>query len=233
MASLAIWLGRIAIVGFLVGPLLAYLGVLPPIGGFAIFGVGVLCSLLGTIIGLIALLRGPASSRGAVLSGFVPALAVLVVTAFLASRGGNVPRINDITTDTANPPQFVHALTLPGNQDRDMAYPGESFASQQQAGYPDLAPLRLKQPPDEAFSRAQLAARSMPGWTITREDSAAHAIEGTETSNLFRFVDDFVIEVRPADGGSVVQMRSKSRVGKGDVGANAKRIKAYFAKLGS
>jgi uncharacterized protein (DUF1499 family) len=88
-------------------------------------------------------------------------------------------------------------------------------------------------PPAQAFSRVQLAARSMPGWQITDENPQALRLEGNETSYLFRFVDDFVIEVRSADGGSEVHMRSKSRVGRGDVGANYKRIKAFFARFGT
>ena len=69
------------------------------------------------------------------------------------------------------------------------------------------------------------------GTEITRSDPAAHALEGISTTRLFRFHDDFVVEVRADDGGSVVQMRSKSRDGKGDIGANAARIKALFAQL--
>lgn len=112
-----------------------------------------------------------------------------------------------------------------------MNYPGASFAEQQRAGYSDLAPLRLGISPDEAFKRVEAAAREIPTWEITRSDPAAHAIEGVDTTRLFRFKDDFVIEVRAQDGGSLVQMRSKSRDGKGDIGANAARIAAFFAKL--
>jgi uncharacterized protein (DUF1499 family) len=142
-----------------------------------------------------------------------------------------VPPINDITTDMSSPPQFVKAGTLSANQGRDMKYPGNSFADQQRAGYPDLAPLQLNVPPAEAFKRVEAAAKQMPAWEITRVDAAAYALEGTATTRLFRFQDDFVVEVRPQASGSVVQMRSKSRDGKGDVGANAARIRAFFANL--
>jgi uncharacterized protein (DUF1499 family) len=71
----------------------------------------------------------------------------------------------------------------------------------------------------------------MEGWTITAERSADRALEGFATSKVFRFKDDFVVEVREANGGSVVHMRSKSRDGKGDIGANAARVQAFFFKL--
>jgi len=159
--------------------------------------------------------------------------AVIVVLAVLAASGigQRPPRINDITTDTANPPAFVHAQTLPDNAGRDMAYPGESFARQQREGYGEVAPAQLALPPDETFRRVAAAARSMDGWVITREDPNARAVEGYDTSRLFRFKDDFIIVVRDANGQSVVHMRSKSRDGQGDIGTNAKRIRLFLARL--
>ena len=71
----------------------------------------------------------------------------------------------------------------------------------------------------------------MHGWKITYEDPKTRTIEGVATTRLFHFQDDFVIQVRPASGGSEVEMRSKSRDGKGDVGANYKRITAFFRTL--
>ena len=231
LGRISAWLGRLSVVGVLLGPALAHLQLVRPIIGFATFGVGLLLSLLCLVLGLLALLRGPA--RGATAGGMIPA--AVVVLAVLAGSGARQagPRINDITTDTLNPPRFVNAQTLPDNVGRDLAYPGAEFADQQKAGYPDLAPATLAVPPDEAFKQVAAAARSMDGWSITREDPAARAVEGYDTSPLFLFKDDFVIEVRPADGQSVVQMRSKSRDGKGDVGANARRIRVFFARLGN
>jgi uncharacterized protein (DUF1499 family) len=227
---MARWASRVATAGavsFVVGPLLAHLGVLPALGGFMMFGLGGVLGLIALVLGSIGALRGAAAGRGLVLGG-----ALAAVFLVMAIPGRKVPPINDITTDTVNPPQFVSAATLPANHGRDMRYPGVTFAEPQRAGYPDLAPLRLAMPVDEAFKRVEAAARSLPDSEITRVDGQAHAVEGTSTTRVFRFHDDFVIEVRPDGAGSVVQMRSKSRDGKGDIGANAARIKALFAQLG-
>jgi uncharacterized protein (DUF1499 family) len=218
---------------FLIGPPLAHFGVTGPAGGFYTFGVGILLGVLTLLISLVALVRGPADNRRRAIPGLLAALAIVATVVVVAQPNADVPRINDITTDTENPPLFVHAKTLADNAARDMTYPGEEFARQQKEGYPDLAPLSLSMPPEQAFSRVQLAARSMPGWEITNESPQGLRLEGMETSELFRFVDDFVIEVRKVDGSSEVHMRSKSRIGRGDVGANAKRIKAFFARLGT
>jgi uncharacterized protein (DUF1499 family) len=219
-------LATAAAVALVVGPLVAHFGILPALGGFVLFDLGGLLGLVALIMGIVGAVRGAGVGRGLLLGGAVTALFLAI-----AAPSRKYPPINDITTDTINPPQFAKAGTLDANQGRDMKYPGASFAAQQGAGYPDLAPLRLPAPPDQAFQRVEAAAKQMPNWEILRTDPGAHALEGVATSSLFRFKDDFVVEVRAQDGGSVVQMRSKSRDGKGDIGANAARIKAFFAKL--
>ncbi|HUI27139.1 MAG TPA: DUF1499 domain-containing protein [Candidatus Kryptonia bacterium] len=223
-------LGVAAIVAFVVGPLLAHLGVLPALAGFVVFDLGGLLGVIAAITGIVALVRG---AGGAALAGLIPAAIVAALFIKAAAGAGNVPRINDITTNTQQAPEFVKAGAQPANAGRDMKYPGESFAQQQRQGYPTLAGLPLSGSPDEVYRRVVATAKQMPTWEITRDDPAAHALEGVDTTWLFRFHDDFVIEVRPRDGGSIVEMRSKSRDGKGDTGTNAKRIEAFFAKLKS
>jgi uncharacterized protein (DUF1499 family) len=225
------WLGRLALLAVLIGPTIAHFELVPPLAGFGVFAVGLLLSLLCLLCGLLALVLGPAGTRSSTGGGMLPAILVLLTVYVASGAGQNPPRINDITTDTVNPPLFVRAQTLPENAGRDMAYPGADFARQQQEGYGEIAPLTLSLPADETFKRVAAAARSTPGWVITREDPAARALEGYDTSKLFRFKDDFVIEVRDANAQSLVEMRSKSRNGKGDVGVNAKRIRDFLTRV--
>jgi len=81
-------------------------------------------------------------------------------------------------------------------------------------------------PPCQGFGRVQALDLE-----VTLSDQARGVIEARATSKLFRFVDDVAIRVRPKEGGSVVDIRSKSRVGQGDMGANADRIRAIAARL--
>ena len=136
--------------------------------------------------------------------------------------------INDITTDPDDPPVFVDAQKIAANKGRDLAYPGETFASQQREGYPDLAPIRVSDPPDAAFARAERVAAAL-NWEITVRDPTTGVFEAVEVTRIFRFVDDIVVRVRaaPASAASVVDVRSKSRVGRSDMGANAARIRAF------
>jgi uncharacterized protein (DUF1499 family) len=140
---------------------------------------------------------------------------------------GIVPPINDITTDPDNPPAFVGAAVLRKAQNYNTTdYAGPKLAEQQRQAYPDIAPIALDLPPADAFARALATAQGL-GWTITDTDAAAGRIEATETSRWFRFVDDIVIRVAPADSGSRVDLRSSSRVGRSDFGVNANRIRRF------
>lgn len=145
---------------------------------------------------------------------------------------GTVPPIHDITTDTNDPPTFVAVLPLRANAKNSAVYGGDSVAVLQRAGYPDLAPMELPLPPGQAFLKARTAAETM-GWAMVATDSVAGRIEATATTRWFGFKDDVVIRIRPAGGGSVIDMRSVSRLGGSDVGANASRIAAYLARLTS
>jgi uncharacterized protein (DUF1499 family) len=147
-------------------------------------------------------------------------------------RAGAVPPIHDVTTDTQDPPQFVAVLPLRASAPNSAVYGGDSIAVQQRAGYPDLAPVRLALAPNAVFTRARAAVDEM-GWTFVAADSAAGRIEATATTRWFGFKDDVVVRVRPDDTGSRVDVRSVSRVGGGDVGANAARIRAFVARLQS
>ena len=143
-----------------------------------------------------------------------------------------VPRIHDITTDTDNPPTFVAALPARAAEKANpVIYEGPELAKQQKAAYPDLAPLKVQLPPNEAFKRALDAAKAMPGWTVVDSDPASGRIEANETSRWFRFVDDVVIRVAADGAGSRIDIRSVSRQGRSDFGVNARRIRAYMEIL--
>lgn len=142
----------------------------------------------------------------------------------------SVPPINDITTDMENPPAFVALVPARAGLSVPTIYPGPATAEQQKRGYPDLKPLELPEPPPAAFVRALGAAKAM-GWEIAAADAAAGRIEATATTPWFGFKDDVVVRIVPAAAGSRIDVRSVSRVGRGDLGTNAKRIRAYLEKL--
>jgi len=142
----------------------------------------------------------------------------------------SLPVINDITTDTVDPPAFVAILPRRADAPVPSVYPGAATAQAQRAAYPDISPLVLRIPPADAFAKAEAAARAA-GWDVVANDPASGRIEATATTGWFGFKDDIVVRVTPVPGGSRVDVRSVSRVGKSDLGANAKRIRSYLGRL--
>jgi len=139
---------------------------------------------------------------------------------------GNTPRIHDITTDTADPPVFTRAQQVRGPDANSLDIKPDSIA-RQRAAYPDLRTLHSSLSPGEAFDRALRVAGDL-GWKVYYQDRATGSIEAVDTTRFMAFKDDVVIRIRGEGHGSLVDLRSVSRVGEGDVGANAKRIRTFL-----
>ena len=207
------------------GPVLAWLRVVPALVGFYMFMLGGLVAILTALSGLITAARG----RGFGFGRSVALLAAMVFV-FTAFRAGNRSMINDYTTSLDDPPAFHHAGQLPGNEGRDLAYP-KAFAETQRDCCADLHAAKIAAPPADAVQRAERVAAQMPHWTVTEVDRDNGTVEAVAESVVFGFKDDVVIRVRPDGTTSIVDVRSKSRDGKGDMGVNANRIRAYVSAL--
>jgi len=198
-----------------------------------VFWVALGCSVAAVLaVALLALTTR--ARRGLAMSA--AGLAVAAVTAWipydLSATAKSLPAIHDISTDLADPPQFVRVATLRKTGDHPVAYDGEKVAAQQQKAYPDIVPMMLKVAPDKAFAAAQAALTSM-GLELDDADAAQGRLEATETSLLFGFKDDVVVRIAATADGSKVDVRSKSRIGGHDIGMNAKRVRTFLAKLKS
>ena len=191
--------------------------------GLTLFRVSAYVGIAAMVLGVVVLALPAARKRGIVL----PLVALLLgAVAFgvpfnFQQTASSVPRINDITTDMENPPQYMTTAR---------AYPGDEFARLQRAAYPDIAPVSLPMPPREAFERAVKAAEAM-GWEVVGRDAAAGVLEAVDTTKWFGFKDDIAVRVSAAGNGSRIDVRSKSRVGRNDIGTNARRIRAYVERL--
>jgi uncharacterized protein (DUF1499 family) len=214
----------------LAGPLLAHYRALEPLYGFLIL-------LLSVPFGAISLVAGVAGRfcvQARSLRHWGPALAgagpLLVLLPFMAEVG-NQPVINDVTTDLMDPPVFVSAARREGNEGRDFAYAAETRAVAEKA-YADLGARNYPgRSSGEVRAVAGRLARSLPGWTVDDDGADPGRLEGFAESGLFRFRDDWVLRFRDEAGGARVDMRSKSREGKGDLGANAARIREFLRGL--
>lgn len=200
--------------------------------GFTILTWAAYGGLAAAVLGLVALLLDRSSGRVIRLALVTILLGSLVsgIPWQMKQRARQVPPIHDITTDMEDPPAFVAILPLRRDAPNPVQYGGPELAAQQQKAYPEVRQLLLRIPSKDAFSKALEAARVM-GWEIVDSNQEQGRIEATDTTLWFGFKDDIVVRVTPDREGSRIDVRSVSRVGKSDVGTNARRIQAYLRKI--
>jgi len=172
--------------------------------------------------------------------GFVAAFLALIIGVAAAwspaqwlLQARTAPRINDVTTDMARPPPMVVTQQMRKGAPNPAAYPGEIAAVLQRAAYPDIVPIVLALAPAEAFKRVDTVAMKM-GWDVVARAPAEGRLEAVDTTDWFGLKDDIVVRIRPeGTTGSRIDIRSKSRLGESDFGANARRIRTFTEKIRS
>jgi uncharacterized protein (DUF1499 family) len=193
--------------------------------GLPLYGIACFGSVLLLILAVVLLLRRRFTPwRKDILLRALFALPGAVLLLALTS-GGNHPMIHDISTDTADPPTFTVALQQRGAESNTLEL-DQSVMRQQEEAYPDLQTLVSPLPTDQAYNRALQVATNL-GWDIYHQDSNTGVIEAVDTTSIMGFKDDIVIRVRSSAQGTLLDLRSVSRVGEGDLGANAQRIRAF------
>ncbi|MHA2937650.1 DUF1499 domain-containing protein [Vibrio sp. RC27] len=141
---------------------------------------------------------------------------------------GRTPPLNDISTDTLNPPQYVAVVSMRPEKSNTLVYPENGPKLQAQL-FPDIAPIKSTLSPADAFNRAVEVAEKL-GWEVVHQDSASGTIEAIDSTLFFGFKDDVVIRVSGDEANSsIVDIRSHSRVGRGDQGKNAERVRTFIS----
>jgi uncharacterized protein (DUF1499 family) len=140
--------------------------------------------------------------------------------------------LNDITTDTADPPRFETLARVRSRDANSVEYPGAKAAAAQADVYPDIEPYLVDVPPQIAFEAA-LASINKRRWRIVDERSPLPGrrdghIEAVARSPIMGFRDDVVVRIRATPDGTQVDVRSASRYGPTDLGSNAARVRALL-----
>jgi uncharacterized protein (DUF1499 family) len=141
--------------------------------------------------------------------------------------------INDVTTDPIDPPRFdVVARLRPRGT---VEYAGLYAAEQQRTAYPDIEPLRVSATPQIAFEEAvKVITRRKWRVVVERAPQAGRRdgqIEAVARTPIMGFRDDVAVRVRPLSEGAVIDVRSASRYGRHDIGANAARIRSLLEEI--
>ena len=252
LAKPSSWAGKLVLALALIA---AFIGLAGPVGaGWGLwdwksglgslrysFYLAVFALVLGLFVGWLNKKRGIKATKSFRIMGMVVALGYAGWMLSWVYTARSVPAIHDVSTDLADPPQFrMLALRtdnlddVPGADDPEMRglNPQQRWESLHRNAYGDVRTVRISEPVVDVVAKAERLAKARD-WDIAIADPIEGRVEATATTALFRFKDDVVLRVRPSEDGkgSVVDMRSVSRVGVSDLGVNAKRVRAFLADL--
>jgi len=199
---------------------------------FLLFIVAALVSFAMLTMGLLKLSKGVKSESQALLVVIVVTLLPLSVMGSFVYKAQKYPFIHDISTDLVHAPQLKAAAKARVDSDHSVEYLASEVAQLQENAYPQLLPLKVTQSPQAVFNAAK-GLMLENGWQLMAENNqqSPFTLEASHTSLLFGFTDDLVVRIQATEDGAVVDMRSMSRVGKSDMGANAQRIQRFLTDL--
>jgi len=106
-----------------------------------------------------------------------------------------------------------------------------TMEARDEASYPYMIETLVSPAGRETVYEEVLALVEGNGWELVTASPETGLIEATETSTWFGFKDDVAIRISQGDDGTFVDMRSVSRVGLSDLGANAKRVGNFMTEL--
>ena len=236
VSKLAIWSRRLALFAIAVVLLvivIVNLGFLDPVPAIASLAGSLFFALVAIVLAFgafVVIWRQGLRGLGLAVAALGVGVAMLAYPAYLAVLFYRLPAVNDITTDPIDPPRFEAIARLRPRGANPVGYPGAAAMQLQRAAYPDIEPLLVSVPPLEAYEAA-LAVITKRKWRIVdvrppQTGRREGRIEAVARTPIMGFRDDIVVRVRAAEDGARVDMRSASRYGRHDFGANASRVRS-------
>jgi uncharacterized protein (DUF1499 family) len=241
VSKLAIWSRRLALFAMAVVLLvivIVNLGFLDPLPAISTLAGSLFFALVAMVLAFgafVVIWRQGLRGLGLAVAALSIGIAMLAYPAYLGVLFYRLPAVNDITTDPVDPPRFEAIARLRPRGANPIAYPGAAALQLQRAAYPDIEPLLVSVPPLEAYDAA-LAVITKRKWRIVdvrppQTGRREGRIEAVARTPLMGFRDDIVVRVRAAEDGARIDMRSASRYGVHDFGANASRLRSLSSDI--
>ena len=186
----------------------------------------------GLIMTVVANRKGLIRDRQFLLVAVAISLIPMIAMGPPIAKYRSVPPIHDISTDGLNPPTFDVVIGLRAEAPNDLEYGSEqdsaaALAKLQQAAYPQIVTLESDLSVPEAVAQAALVL-AQQDLEVVNVDVDNGRVEAVATTFWFGFKDDLVVRIQPTHTGSKIDVRSVSRVGQSDLGANAARIAKFL-----
>ena len=226
------FLAVIALLGFPIAVIGFRLGLFPFTTSFTLMlataGLSAIVFMVGMLVSFIK--RSQAVTAKSARTAAMIALLPLIGLGTQAFKGSSLPEIHNISTDLSNPPAFDKVIALRSDSDNSLEYNIDELASIQSAAYPNVKTLLTDLSPSEAHAKSKSIFESM-GLDLVNSDVEKGIIEATHQSALWGFKDDIVVRITVSGEKTAIDLRSVSRIGRSDLGANAARIEKFFAKF--
>lgn len=240
-SRLAIWARRLALFSLaavLLSIIIVRSGLIEVEPGLATLAGALVVAILAILTGLTSfavIWRDGLRGLGYAVSGIAIGAVLLLYPAYLGYKAYHLPAISDITTDAIDPPRFEAIARLRSRAANPVQYAGLYAAEQQHDAYPDIEPLEVSVTPKFAYDTA-LALVNRNRWLVidARDPQVGRRdgrIEAVARTPIMGFRDDVVIRIRGTGEETRIDMRSASRYGRHDIGANAARITSFFEQV--
>ena len=236
------WTSRIALfsVGLLAIALLLHRLVSLPttiaLNLVAVAFAGAALSILLAIAAAVGVWRTGRPGTSRIVFGTVVSLGILLWPLVFLPSYHRLPKLNDVTTDTSNPPAFVSLARLRGPGANPVAYAGGKFATAQHEAYPDIKPIEINRSVDEAYELAADAIRRLKMEIVSQappdlETGRPGTLEAVDRTLILGFYDDVAIRVLGDEEQARIDVRSASRFGRHDLGRNAERVRQILKEV--
>ena len=192
--------------------------------------VGLALAVLIAIVSLVRIWFGGQTGATNNFAAIVVGLIGLAVPAYFLSQAVFLPELNDIQTSPDDPLQYTVLLEERPRDANPLGAQSPEQVQLQEEAYGDIGPIEVDRSAGAVFTVVNEAVKQL-GWTVVVNEAPGESgigrIEATDTSLIMGFTDDVVVRVKGDDTSAVVDIRSASRYGRSDLGANAERIRAF------
>ena len=212
----------------------AGLGTPAAINLIGVSAVGLLIAVIIAFVSLIRIWFGGQSGAANDFAALAVGLIGLALPAYFIAKAVLSPPLSDIETSPGDP---IHFTVLAEQRPADanpLTDPTPEQAALEAKGYPDIGPMYLERSAPEVFALVSEAVHRL-GWDVVVNEAPGESgvgrIEATDKTLIMGFIDDVVIRVKGDDAHTLIDVRSASRYGKIDFGANAHRIRKFYNEV--
>jgi uncharacterized protein (DUF1499 family) len=238
----AVWSRRLsffAVAVALIAVVLARISSVETIAVISVLGAAFLFAVIALLLAATAAVviwRTGCQGLGFAMAGGLLALGLLAYPGYLTLKAVTLPKINDISTDLADPPAFSRSSKAQAARGGYSPAPIDATQRERQMhAYPAVQPVVLDLEPDDAFQLVLKAVDELHWRLIEKAEPGGRTgvghVDAVDRTLIMRFPDDITIRIRPLAGQTRVDVRSASRYGSHDFGTNARRIEKFIEEL--